>query len=60
MSAHNLTMIRDTFQLEEIIEVGFHTNTAVKKMIESGEIDDGMTLVALQRYLMRCDLHNSK
>lgn len=37
----------------EIAEVGFHSPTSVRRMIEEGEIDEGMSLVALQRYFLK-------
>jgi ADP-ribose pyrophosphatase len=58
--AENLTKMDHDFQREEITEVGFHPIDKIKKMIETAEIDDGMTLVALQRYMLRCLNHKPK
>ena len=42
----------DEFQKVEVTEVGFHSPAAVKQMLDNGEIDDGMSLVALFKYLL--------
>jgi ADP-ribose pyrophosphatase len=55
----NLCKTDEEFQKEEVSEVGFHSLDNVKKMIDSGEIDDGMSLVALQRYLLRHTNHKN-
>ena len=40
-------------QKDEITEVAFHSPEAVKAMIDHGLINDGMSLVALQRYFLQ-------
>ena len=51
--AQELVQVSGEFQKVEITEVKFHSIGEVKKLIDSGEIDDGMSLVALQRYMLR-------
>ena len=51
--AENLERKTDKFMTEEISEFGFHSRAHVMKLIETGEIDDGMSLVGLQRYFSR-------
>jgi ADP-ribose pyrophosphatase len=58
--AQDITKVSDSFQLEEITEIGFHSLDAIKKMIDNAEIDDGMTLVAMQRYMLRCSKNHDK
>jgi len=51
--AQNLTKTTGEFQKEEVTEVGFHKLDVVKKMMDTGDINDGMSLVALQRYMIK-------
>ena len=37
----------------EVSEKDFHSPATVKRMIDSGEIDDGMSLLALHRYFLK-------
>ncbi len=48
----NLEKTGSDVQKVEITEVAFHSPGAVRQMIDSGEIDDGLSLVALHRYLL--------
>jgi 8-oxo-dGTP pyrophosphatase MutT (NUDIX family) len=41
------------FQKTEITEIKFFTPDEVKAMIDEGKINDGMSLVALQRYFLK-------
>jgi len=56
--AEDLSKAEDEFQKEEVTEVGFHSLDNIRKMIDTGEIDDGMSLVALQRFLLRHKNHS--
>jgi ADP-ribose pyrophosphatase len=58
--AEGLSKTEHDFQREEVTEVGFHSIDAIKKMIDAGDIDDGMSIVALQRYALRCLSHPGK
>jgi ADP-ribose pyrophosphatase len=58
--AEMLTKMDHDFQREEVTEVGFFSLDALRKMIDKNEIDDGMSLVALQRYVLRCLNHTCK
>jgi len=51
--AEDLKRERSDFQEVEITEMGFHSPHAVKNLIDEGEINDGLSLVALQRYFLR-------
>ncbi len=40
------------YQKAEITEIAFHSPDGVRELIDDGEINDGMSLVALQRYFL--------
>ncbi len=50
--AEGLEKKSEEFQKVEITELGFHSPDKVMSMIEKGEINDGLSLVALQRYFL--------
>jgi ADP-ribose pyrophosphatase len=51
--AEELCKAEEDFQREEVTEVGFHSLDNIRKMLDTCEIDDGMSIVALQRYLLK-------
>lgn len=51
--AEELTQENTEPQKVEVTEAAFHTPEAVKALIDGGEINDGMSLVALQRYFLQ-------
>lgn len=51
--AQDIYQSTSNYQKEEITEIGFHKVESILKMIDSGEINDGMSLVALQKYILR-------
>lgn len=50
--AEGLKKATDDFMTAEIKEIAFFNRDQVFKMIDSGEINDGMSIVALQHYLL--------
>jgi ADP-ribose pyrophosphatase len=56
----NLSKTEHDFQRDEITEIGFHSLEAIHKMIDTEEIDDGMTIVAMLRYMLRVTDHTKK
>jgi ADP-ribose pyrophosphatase len=51
--AEDLCKTDEDFQREEVTEIGFHSIDNIKKMLDTCEIDDGMSIVALQRYIIK-------
>jgi len=51
--AEELELKQPEVQKVEITEMAFHAPDAVKELIDRGEINDSMSLVALQRYFLR-------
>jgi ADP-ribose pyrophosphatase len=50
--AEGLKKQTDEFQKEEVSEIGFFSMDKALKMIDSGEINDSMSIVAIQHYLI--------
>jgi ADP-ribose pyrophosphatase len=51
--AEDLQRESPDIQQVEVTEMGFHTPEAVHNLIDEGEINDGLSLVALQRYFLQ-------
>ncbi len=51
--AEGLECKSEEFQKVEVTEVRLFTPDEIKNMIDQGEINDGMSLVALQRYFLK-------
>jgi 8-oxo-dGTP pyrophosphatase MutT (NUDIX family) len=52
----NVSKSTDQFMEEEISEIGLFSRDKVMEMIGSGEINDGMSLVGLQKYFLMSSL----
>jgi ADP-ribose pyrophosphatase len=50
--AEGLKRETEAYQTEEISEIGWRKPEQVLKMIETGEINDSMSIVALQQYML--------
>ena len=51
--AESLERERPDIQQVEVTEMGFHTPDDIRNLIDEGKINDGLSLVALQRYFLR-------
>jgi len=51
--AEGLTKKTDDFMKVEISEMKFHTIDEIRRMVRDGEINDSLSLVALQKYIIR-------